>query len=144
MAEEIILRNPQKFDVGVYTSAKDEMDHLGVNIPRGSFLPVTENELKYIASRSSLLKRGILCVEDNEDAMKKVGVNPETNPNIISDEEITKKLSGSAKKVREWLAGVNEGYLLDRIYDVAMGMNLSLDKVKALKEKMPGKDFIGE
>ena len=145
MAEEIILRNPQKFDVGVFVSAKDEKDGLGVNIPHGSFLPVTENELKYIASRSSLLKRGILRVEEDAgEAMKKVGIDQATDPHFISDTEIQKKLSGSVKKVKEWLATVNEGYILDRIYDIAMNMNLSLDKVKALNEKMPNKSFLDD
>ena len=141
---EIILRNPQKFDVGVFTSAKDEMDHLGVNIPHGSFLPVTETELKYIASRSNVLRRGILRVEDDDEAMRKVGIDQATDPNFISDEEIAKKLGGTVKKIKEWLGTVNEGYILDRIYDVAMTMNLSMDKLKVLQAKMPDKNILGE
>ena len=80
----------------------------------------------------------------NLDALQEVGIDQANDPNFISDEEISKKLSGTNKKLKEWLSNVNEGYILDRIYDVAMGMNLSVDKIKTLKEKMPNKDFIGE
>jgi cell division protein FtsL len=60
----------------------------------------------------------------------------------MTDEEIKKKLSGSAKKMEEWLNGIEEDYTLDRIYDVAKDMDLNLNKVKVLQEKMPAKDFL--
>ena len=60
----------------------------------------------------------------------------------MSNEEIKKKLSGTGKKLREWLATIEEGHTLDRVFDVAVGMNLSVDKIKILKEKMPDKEFL--
>jgi hypothetical protein len=140
MEEMLVLKNPQKFNVGIVTYDKKE----GVNIAPGSFALVTQRELNYLDSTSTLLRRGILFVEENDEAMQKIGIDMATNPNFISDEEIKKKLSGTTKKMKEWLDTVTEGYILDRIYDVAMGMNLSIDKVNALSKKMPDKKFMDE
>lgn len=141
MEEKIILRNPQKFDVGIITMLKPN----GINIKAGTVCVINQDELNYIASTSTLLQDGILTVDEaHVDAMKEIGIDPQTDPNFISDEEIRKKLSGTAKKLREWLATIELGHILDHIYDVAVTMNLSADKLKALMEKMPDKDFLGE
>ena len=139
MNDKIVLRNTQKFDVGIMTPDKP----LGVNIRPGSFALVTQTELNYIASTCTLLQRGMLRVDDeNAEVMQELGIDQATDPHFIKDEEIQKKLSGTVKKVREWLATSDEDYILDRVYDVAMTMNLSMDKIKALKERMPNKDFL--
>lgn len=139
MEDKIMLRNPQKFDVGIVTLEKP----LGVNIKSGSFALVSESELNYLASISDLLQKGILQVDDkHKEQMLELGINPDEDVNFISNEEIKKKLSGTGKKLREWLATIDEGHTLDRIYDVAAEMNLNIDKIKILKEKMPDKDFL--
>lgn len=139
MEEKIILRNPQKFDIGIVTLEKP----LGVNIRSGSFALVSESELNYLASVSDLLQKGLLQVDEkHKEQMLELGINPDEDVNFISNEEIQKKLSGTVKKLREWLGTIEEGHTLDRVYDVAKDMNLSVDKIKALKEKMPEKDFL--
>lgn len=141
MAEKIKLMNPQKFDVGIITLE----NKIGVNIKAGSFTLVTPDDIAYLASISDVFRRGILKVEEkNIEVMQEAGIDQQNDPNFITDEEIQKKLSGTVKKMKEWLATIEEGYILDRIYDVAMNMNLSLDKVKALNEKMPEKKFLDE
>ena len=139
MAEKIKLMNPQKFDVGIITLE----NKIGVNIKAGSFTLVTPDDIAYLASISDVFRRGILKVEEkNIEVMQEAGIDQANDPNYITDEEIQKKLSGTVKKMKEWLATIEEGYILDRIYDVAMNMNLSLDKVKALNEKMPDRKFL--
>ena len=139
MDEKILLRNPQKFDVGIVTLEKP----LGMNIRAGSFVMVNQNELSYLASTSTLLQDGILTVDEKQiPALQEVGIDPTTDPNFIKDDEIKKKLSSTTKKLREWLATVELGHILDRVYDIAMTMNLSVDKVKVLQEKMPDKEFV--
>lgn len=139
MEEKIVLRNPQKFDIGIVTLEKP----LGVNIKAGSFALVNESELNYLASISDLLQKGLLQVDDqHKEQMLELGINPDDDVNFVKDEEIRKKLSGTGKKLKEWLATIEEGHVLDRVYDVAMEMNLNVDKVKILKEKMPDKDFL--
>ena len=39
---------------------------------------------------------------------------------------------------------MEEEHILDRIYDVAKTMNLSVDKIKALQEKMPNRNFLDD
>ena len=65
------------------------------------------------------------------------------NPHYADEEDIRKHLSGSAKALGEWLDQVTEDFVLDKIYDVAVGMNLPMSKVKVLSAKMPDRDFIG-
>ena len=114
-----------------------------MNIKAGSFTLVTPDDIAYLASISDVFRRGILKVEEkNIEVMQEAGIDQQNDPNFITDEEIQKKLSGTVKKMKEWLATIEEGYILDRIYDVAMNMNLSLDKVKALNEKMPDRKFL--
>ena len=140
MEDKIILRNPQKFDVGIVTLEKPQ----GVSVKAGSFVVVNQNELNYLASICTLLQDGILMVdEDHADGfMQQLGVDPATDTHFMKDEDIRKKLGGTVKKMKEWLETVEAGHVLDRIYDIAVTMNLSADKLKVLAEKMPDKEFI--
>ena len=139
--KNIRLYNPQKFDVGVKLLDNDR----GMNVRAGGFIQISENDVAYINSISSILRRGMLRVEkEKEILLQEVGIAPETDPNFIDDEAIRKKLSMSAKKVEEWLQTVQEEYIRDRIYDIAMEMNLPLNKIKVLQAAMPKKTFIEE
>lgn len=139
MADKIKLFNPQKFDVGIFTLE----NKIGINIKAGSFALVTPDDIAYIASISDVFRRGILRVEEqNTQVMQEIGIDQANDPNFITDEEIQKKLVGTVKKLKEWLATIEEGYILDRVYDVAVGMNLSMDKIKVLSERMPNKKFL--
>jgi histone acetyltransferase (RNA polymerase elongator complex component) len=80
--------------------------------------------------------------KEKETLMQEIGIEVETDPNFIDDEEIRKKLAMSAKKIEEWLATVNEDYIRDRIYDVAVEMNLTMNKIKVLQAAMPKKSFM--
>lgn len=141
MAERIKVYNPQKFDVGVVTFDRP----MGLNIAPGSFALLSEDDISYIASISTLFQRGYLRVDKKEEAvMQAIGIDPETNPAFITDEEIQKRLGGTPKKIGEWLETVKEPYILDRIYDNAVKMNLTMGKLKVLREHMPGRAFVDE
>lgn len=143
------LKNIQKFDIGVKTPDKP----IGANIRSGSFLPVSEDDVNYIASISSVIQRGLLIVENiagaEKDVAKEVvaslGIDEKENTNFATDDEIRKCLSVSQKKMADWLDGIEEPVLLDRIYTIAMDMdNLNVNKLKLLKNKMPNREFIGD
>lgn len=139
MAEKIKLMNKQKCDIGITLPDNPR----GVNIKAGSFHFVTEDELDYIASVCTLLQRGLLTVEEkNAELMENIGIDIKNDEHFITDEEIHKRLTGSAKKIAEWLATVDEEYILDRIYTEAMSMDLSMNKIKVLQEKMPKREFL--
>ena len=74
--------------------------------------------------------------------MEEGGVFTEDLPNCVSDEEISKKLGGTAKKLDEWLKTITEGYVLERIYDKAITMNLPASKLRVLQDRMPGRNFL--
>lgn len=141
MAERIKVYNLQKFDVGVVTFDRP----MGLNITPGSFALLSEDDISYIASISTLFQRGYLRVDKKEEAvMQAIGIDPETNPAFITDEDIQKKLGGTPKKIGEWLDTVKEPYILDRIYDIAVKMNLTMGKLKVLREHMPERTFVDE
>lgn len=146
--KNIKLVNPQKFDVGVKTFDKPN----GVNIQHGSFIPVSQDEVNYISTISDLIQRGVLRIENifgqKEDVATQVfnrlGLDA-NDPTFSTDDDIRKHLAMSAKKIQEWLDQINEKFMLDRIYDIAMEMSdkMTAPKLKVLSTKMPDRDFIG-
>lgn len=140
MADKIRVINPQKFDVGVVTQDKP----IGMNIKAGGFIMLTQDDIDYIMSISTLFQRGFLRIEETKAAeiMEGVGIDMNTDPNFIDDEDIRKKLSGTTKNVEKWLDDIHEEYILDRIYDIAKDMNLNMNKIKVLQAKMPSKNFL--
>lgn len=142
MADKIRVINPQKFDVGVITQDKP----IGMNIKAGGFIMLTQDDIDYIMSISTLFQRGFLRIEETKAAeiMESVGIDVNTDPNFIDDEDIRKKLNGTAKNIEKWLNDIHEEYILDRIFDVAKDMNLNMSKIKVLQAKMPSKNFLDD
>ena len=142
MAEKIRVINPQKFDVGVITQDKP----IGMNIKAGGFIMLTQDDIDYIMSISTLFQRGFLRIDETTAAeiMESVGIDVNTDPNFIDDEDIGKKLNGTAKNIEKWLNDIHEEYILDRIFDVAKDMNLNMSKIKVLQTKMPSKNFLDD
>lgn len=140
MSEKIRLNNPNKFNVGVKLIDKPQ----GINIAPGSFTMVSADDIDFIMSTSLLLQRGILRVEESKkvEIAEQMGVDIENNANFMSDEDIKKKLSGTVKKLQEWLEDDIEPYVLERIADIASDMNLSMQKVQILQDKVPNYEFI--
>lgn len=141
MINKIKVHNPQKFDIGVVLLDKP----MGINIKAGSFALLSEEDIAYVTSISTLFQRGMLRVEEaNFEIMESVGIDVNTDPHFTDEEEIKQYLSASAKKVEGWLKTIEEPYMLDRIFDVAKGMNLNVSKIKVLQARMPDKDFIND
>lgn len=147
MADRIKLSNPHKFDVGIKTQDKP----MGMNIKAGSFVLVSEDDVNYIATISTLLQRGVLRIENSAEAKEDVASDIQTalgihesDPHFADDEDIRKHLSATPKKIEEWLGTVTEPFMLDRIYDIAMSMDLTSLRMAKLKEKMPDRFFLAD
>lgn len=141
MNERIRLRNPQTFNVGIITTDKP----YGVNIAPGAFTIVNQDELDYLMGTSTLLQKGVLQVDgaQKEEIIEALGVNTENNANFMSDDDIRKKLSMNATQLKKWLESTEaEPYVLDKIAEIASTMNLSLNKIQILKDKIPKFEFI--
>lgn len=142
MADKIRVMNMQKFDVGIVTQDKPN----GLNIKPGSFAMLSQDDVDYIMTISALFQKGILRIEApiEKEIMQAVGIDVDKDPNFIDNEEIKKKLAGTAKSIEKWLDTIQEEYVLDRIYDIAMDMNLNMSKIKVLQAKMPAKNFLDD
>lgn len=141
MNERIRLKNPQKFAVGIITPDKP----FGVNIAPGAFTIVNQDELDYIMGTSTILQTGVLQVEGEKKAetLETMGIIPENNANFMSDEDIRKKLSMNANQLRKWLDSTEaEPYVLNRIAEIASEMNLNMNKIQVLKDKIPNFEYL--
>lgn len=143
MNERIRLRNPQKFNVGIVTPDKP----YGQNIPAGGFTIINQDELDYLMGNSTLLKNGVLQVEGEkrEETLEVMGIDKENNANFMSDDDIKKKLQMNANQLKKWLNSTEaEPYVLERVAEIAKGMNLSANKLQVLQAKIPNFNFLEE
>lgn len=141
MNERIRLRNPQKFNVGIVTPDKP----YGQNIAPGGFTICNQDEIDYLMGNSTLLSKGVLVVEGEkkEEVLEAMGVDKENNANFMSDEDIKKKLGMNANQLKKWLDKANaEPYVMQKIAEIASEMNLSMNKIQVLKDKIPNFEFI--
>ena len=140
MSEKMRVNNPNKYPVGIITPEKP----YGINIQPGAFTMATQDEIDYIMATSTLFQDGVLRLagEKQKELADTLGINMENNANFMSDEDIKKKLSGNANQLRKWLNSDDiKPYVLDRIAEIAKGMNLSLNKIQILQEKLPDYEF---
>lgn len=139
--KKIKVYNRQKFNVGIKMPSKPD----GINIAPGSFTYMTEDDIEYVMSISTIFQKGYLRVEeDKTEILADMGIDVVNDPNFLDDEMIRKKLTQTPKKLGEWLDTVNSEHTMDRIYDVAMNMDLSMTRLKVLNEKMPDRNILGE
>lgn len=143
MSEKMRLNNPNKFAVGIITPEKE----YGVNILPGAFTMVTQDEVDYLMATSTLLQEGklVLAGDKQKELADTMGIKMEDNANFMTDEEIKKKLNANANTLRKWLnSGEIHPYVLERIATLAKDMNLSLNKIQVLQEKLPDFDFMSK
>lgn len=143
MSEKMRLNNPNKFAVGIITPEKE----YGVNILPGAFTMVTQDEVDYLMATSTLLQEGklVLAGDKQKELADTMGIKMEDNANFMTDEEIKKKLNANANTLRKWLnSGDIHPYVLERIASLAKDMNLSLNKIQVLQEKLPDFDFMSK
>lgn len=141
MNERIRVRNTKKFNVGIVTPDKQ----YGQNIAPGAFTILNQDEIDYLIGTSTLFQRGILQVEGErkQEVLETLGVDKENNANFMSDEDIKKKLMMNTNQLKKWLDSTEaEPYVLDKICEIASGMNLSMNKIQVLKDKIPHFEFI--
>ena len=142
MSEKIRIYNKTKFNIGIKTPA----NMMGVNIRPGSFTVVEESDIDYLMSTCNLLQKGLLQVEEKakEDTLAKMGIDENEHAAFMNDEDIKKKLGGSAKNLEKWIADVEDPIELNRIADMAKELNLSLSKLKIIQDKVPQRDLMSE
>lgn len=141
MSEKMRLNNPNAFAVGIITPEKQ----YGVNIQPNAFTMVTQDEVDYLMATSTLLRDGVLRLagDKQKELTDTLGINTEDNANFMSDENIRKKLSGNVNQLRKWLNSDEiKPYVLDKIATIAKDMNLSMNKLQVLRDKLPDFEFL--
>ena len=140
MSEKMRLNNPNDFAVGIITPEKQ----YGVNIQPHAFTMVTQDEVDYLMATSTLLADGVLRLagDKQKELADTLGISMDDNANFMNDEDIKKKLSGNANQLRKWLESDEiKPYVLDKIATIAKTMNLSMNKIQVLQDKLPDYDF---
>lgn len=140
MSDKIRVQNPHKFNVGIITPEKP----YGHNIVPGAFALCTQDEVDYLMATSELFQNGTLRVqgEKKKEIEEQLGVDVENNANFMGDEDIKAKLGGSVSQLKKWLdADDIQPYVLERICEIAKEMNLGLNKIRILQEKIPNFEF---
>lgn len=135
------VKNPHPFTVGIVTVDKP----YGISVPANSFTLLTQDEIDYLISTSTLFQDGVLQVEGEKqkEVVETMGINMENNANFMSDEDIRKKLSGNITQLRKWLDSAEmKPYVLDKVAEIAKGMNLSMTKIQVLQDKLPEYEFL--
>ena len=143
MSDKYRVNNPHDYPVGIITPEKQ----YGVNIPPKAFTMCTQDEIDYLMATSTLFQNGVLrLAEDKQKELASaMGIEMEDNANFMSDEDIKKKLSGNANQLRKWLESDDiKPYVMDKIAAIAKTMNLSLNKIQVLQDKLPEYDFINK
>lgn len=129
MSKKVRVSNYNTFKVGL-----NYMDGIkSVWVPAGGYLNVPEEEVDYINSTSSLFKRKILVIED-EDKNEDLGYDSNGVANY-TNEEIKELLKGHLNKIKSVLADESEKHVIDRVIAVAReDDSLNVNKVKFLEE----------
>ena len=122
--------NRNKFDIGVklINPIREQ------NIKAGSFTIMDEDDVYYLDTVCTLFKRGMLVVDD-EEINTQLGFM-EKNPNIKTEVEIKKVLTGNIQKMKKDLSLITAPHLKDLVYNVAksIGKDLSGSKLKHIAE----------
>ena len=138
--------NQCNYDIGVTLPSGQKP-----SIRKGSFQPLTVNDILYIesiAKKRRPFSSGELAIisEDGKRlTLEEVGGFTDTYTVKHYDKaEIMANLKKSAKAVEAWLKEIEDPAELHAILEVADEMDLAASKMKILQEKMPGIDLLRE
>ena len=137
MTDRIKVYNDNHFDVGAIP-----LNGQGINIKAGSFALLTEDDIAFIESQCRFDKRlfgtGKLRIDKkDEPRMEEFGVVKSEENFHPTAEEIEKYLKGSLANLNKWLNTVTDKALLFEVYEKAKEADLSMSKMRVIKEFLP-------
>lgn len=142
------VENRCNYDIGVTLTSGQQP-----NIRKGSFLPLSVNDILYIESIAKVRRpfsSGELAIVSQDGSHKEwtleeIGGYEDTySAKHFSKDEITANLKRSAKQIEAWLSEINDPVELHAIKEVAEEMDISSSKLKVLQEKLPDIDLLRE
>jgi hypothetical protein len=140
MDEKYKVENRNNFAVGITL----QNPYREQNIMPMSFAKLSKDEIAYVDSISTLFKRGMLFVDD-EEINEMLGYN-EVNKNIISEDEIKTLLKGNISNMKKRFNQLDEIHAKNKVIKVLkeIGADLTMKKVKWLKDFFGKEIFIDE
>ena len=136
--------NRCNYDIGVTLSSNQKP-----NIRKGSFLPLSVDDILYIESiargRKPFSSKMLVAVgPDGKDlTLEDLGGYTDTySEKHFSEEEISTNLKKPFKAVESWLNKIDDPIELHAIVEVARELDLPGSKLKLLKAKVPNADLL--
>lgn len=137
--------NRCNYDIGVTLTSGQKP-----NIRKGSFLPLSVDDILYIESiargRKPFSSKELVPVsESGQDlSLEDLGGYTDTyTEKHFSETEIEAKLSKSAKQIETWLKDIDDPVELHAIAEKASSMDLTGSKLKVIQNKVPNIDVLG-
>ena len=144
--EHFRVYNKRRFDIGVELA-----NHQQAVIKAGNFQLMTADDIVYIEGRCSYVKyfakRWLVAVnkEGKEVSAEEIGTYIVTDPHPhLSDEEVQDLLKKPASEIKSYLEEEEDPAELHAIASVAADMNLTADKLRVIKKKVPNMDLFIE
>jgi hypothetical protein len=132
---KVKLYNRNLFDIGIklINPVREQ------NIKAGSFTIVDEDDVYYLDTVCTLIKRGMLIVDAEKTKVQEINTNlgfVEQNPNIKSDQELETIIKGNYLKMKKELSYISEPHIIDAVYRVAVKLASELNggKLKYLSD----------
>lgn len=138
--------NKCKFDIGVELS-----NHQQIVIKAGNFQLMTADDIVYIEGMCTRVKyfakRWLIAVDKDgkEVSSEELGtyIVPDDHPHL-SEDEVKDLLKKPAAEIKEYLSEETDPAELHSIASVAAELNLTADKLKIIKKKVPNMDLFIE
>lgn len=124
--------NNNNFNIGIRYENQPNREQI---IRAKSFVLMEEDDIYYVDSASTLFKKGIIFLED-EDMLEKMGYT-EKNPNTISEKEIKEIFRMSNGKMKAELKKLDAKHAFDKVIDVARKTDLPQSKLKIISDVIP-------
>lgn len=140
---KIRVYNRCNYDIGVTLTSGQKP-----NIRKGSFLPMTVDDILYIESiargRKPFSSKMLVPEMDGKElTLEDLGGYTDTYAEKhYGEDEIRANLNKSAKSIEGWLETIEDPVELHAIKEVAEAMDLPRSKLKVVQAKLPNEDLL--
>ena len=140
------VTNNTNYDIGVTLATGQKPI-----VKKGSFLPMTVNDILYIESiareRKPFSSEDLLILSDEGQALKLEEIGGYTDPYAekhFSKDEIEAMLKKPVKQIEKWLGEINDPVEIYPIAKIAKEMDLPQSKMNIILAKIPDPDLLDE
>lgn len=136
--DKVKVLNERRYDIGLRLQNGTERV-----IKSRSYALLPKDEIEFLASLAPALfyDEKQLRLEDRSLAVA-LGFIQDVNLPVFGEAEIRKQLAQRQQQLKAWLDAIQEPFLLDEVYAVAMTMDLPASKLQLLQERMPDRAMI--